>query len=390
LTGFTEGTDTAELSYDAAGLLLSDTRRGVRREFVWNYAFDLPSVSVLRQGGLDLRYYVHTPRGELLYSLEAGDGSRGFYHYDEMGNTLFLSNDAGSMTDRYAYSPYGTLLASTGLTDNPFTFQGRHGVLRLSSTGLYSVRTRVYDSTTAAFLSRDPVVRLHPKLINPYQFAARNPLTFVDMTGQDPEPPQPAGGGIVQGADTAAVTGEIVGPWLEGLAPSQELQEIANKVSPRSRQSAQEAYRILIKGPERFGTISAVGKWIRRGSTALQLVQRIFDVKRIIGAQLKVGDEYDEELRRNRYNYEARYQQIMDDFKAKKISYAEAKRLHDRISQERQLANDAAWDIFASKLWLNFFIFEKDLLGSRVPGYEFVKDKVGLAPEEKLQQVPGQ
>jgi|GEM_PF-1556159 len=170
LMKLTEGSETTEFTYDAFSLMLSETRGAITRQFVWNYAFALPSISVVRQGGSDLRYYVHTPDGELLYSIDAADRSRRFYHYDEMGNTLFLTNDQGAITDSYAYAPYGTLLASTGSSDNPFTYEGRYGVMRLGASGLYYVRQRVFDSVNACFISRDPIARIEPRLINPYQY----------------------------------------------------------------------------------------------------------------------------------------------------------------------------------------------------------------------------
>src|SRR6185295_5419297 len=112
-------------------------------------------------------------------------GTRAFYHFDEMGNTLFLTDGSGAVSDAYAYSPYGELIASSGNSDNAFTFAGKYGALSLGS-GLYSMRRRVYDSTTASFISRDPQARLDPRLINPYQYGAGNPLAFVDVTGEEP------------------------------------------------------------------------------------------------------------------------------------------------------------------------------------------------------------
>jgi len=56
-----------------------------------------------------LRYYVYLPDGELVYCVE-GDGSRHFYHFDEMGNTTMLTNDAGIMTDSYAITSYGEIM----------------------------------------------------------------------------------------------------------------------------------------------------------------------------------------------------------------------------------------------------------------------------------------
>jgi RHS repeat-associated protein len=102
-----------------------------------------------------------------------------------VGSTLFLTDDAGAVTDTYAYSPYGEVIAETGGTDNPFTWHGRLGVLRDGE--LYSMRARWYDSVSARFLSRDPIRGIDPVRVNPYQALFGDPLSLVDPLGTDPD-----------------------------------------------------------------------------------------------------------------------------------------------------------------------------------------------------------
>lgn len=192
LVSYDAGAGPIAFTRDAYGNLLSRTEAGATREYVWNYAFELPSVSVVRgaggapaRGSGDLRYFVHTPSGELLYMIDASTNNRRFYHYDEAGNTMFLTDDAGLVTDSYAYSAYGELLAETGATDHPFTYQGRLGAMREGQ--LYHMRARVYDPETRRFLSRDPVEGMGPRSVNPYQAFYANPLMFADPTGWSPD-----------------------------------------------------------------------------------------------------------------------------------------------------------------------------------------------------------
>jgi len=162
---------------------------------------------VEREGGNDQLYYVYTPNGSLLYSVEAADNSRRDYHYDEMGNTLFLTDSAGAVIASYAYSPYGKLLGSTGSVDNPFTWQGQFGVMKEGDSGLYYMRARYYDSVSARFISRDPVKSIGPRSINPYQYAAGNPMINIDPLGLRDYPlwspvrrfPQPLPGPVIFG-----------------------------------------------------------------------------------------------------------------------------------------------------------------------------------------------
>ena len=124
LTGYTREGTAVTATYDAAGLRLSRTVGSATRSYVWNYVLGIPSASIEKQEGTDLRYYIHRPSGSLLYSIDAAGSTRSFYHFDEMGNTVFVTNDAGAAIGNYAYSPFGELIASTGGLDNPFTWQG--------------------------------------------------------------------------------------------------------------------------------------------------------------------------------------------------------------------------------------------------------------------------
>lgn len=190
------GDNSASFQYDAFGGLTQSNSNGVSRDYVWNYALSLPSMSVLRENSVDKRYYIHTPEGFLLYSLEAADNTRRDYHYDEGGNTLFLSDSSGATTDSYAYSPYGRLLGHIGSSDNLFTWQGAYGIAQMAVNDLYYMRARWYDATAARFLSRDPALLMTPIELNPYQYASIDPLQNHDPSGRAPEaidkPEEPA------------------------------------------------------------------------------------------------------------------------------------------------------------------------------------------------------
>ncbi len=184
LTSYTVGGNTVTATYDAGGRRLSRTANGTTRNYVWNDALGLPSISIERQGSTGLKYYVHTPGGALLYSMDATSDARNFYHFDEMGNNLFVTNDAGTVIGSYAYTPYGKLTASTGALDNPFTWQGEYGIMD-EGNGVYYVRARYYDADNGRFVSRDPIKSTTPKGVNPYQYALANPLRIVDVTGRE-------------------------------------------------------------------------------------------------------------------------------------------------------------------------------------------------------------
>jgi RHS repeat-associated protein len=186
LTGYRASDGSNSLfTYDATGLLATQTVGGVTRQFVWNHALYVPSVSIVRSATADLLYLVHTPAGQLLYSVDPA-GKRRFYHYDEQGNTLFTTDDSAAIADKFAYTEYGAVL-SPAAPDNLFLYGGRYGALYLGAN-LYSFRQRVYDAVSGAFLSPDAKSHFAPNLLSPYAYANANPLLFVDINGADPDP----------------------------------------------------------------------------------------------------------------------------------------------------------------------------------------------------------
>jgi RHS repeat-associated protein len=66
-------------------------------------------------------------------------------------------------------------MTSTGGPANAYTFTGQQ---RDTRTGLYYFRARYYDPRSGRFISQDPI-----QSIDPYVYAANDPLDFVDPTG---------------------------------------------------------------------------------------------------------------------------------------------------------------------------------------------------------------
>jgi len=189
LTSYTKAGSTTTMAYDGLGHRISRTiGTNTTSNYVWSYALLLPSILIEKQGVTDYRYYIRMPGGELLYSMNATTNERSFYHFDEMGNTAFISDDSGSIIGSYAYTPFGGLTSSTGELDNLFTWQGEMGAMD-EGNGLYYIRARYFDSDTARFISRDPIEAINPRNINPYQYSFNNPLKYRDITGRKPGQP---------------------------------------------------------------------------------------------------------------------------------------------------------------------------------------------------------
>ena len=201
LTSIRTADGLVRFEYDGPGMMTA--RIGSTHDvFVWNYALHLPSPAVQRRrvgdADADYRYFVHLPGGRLMYRIDAETNARAFYHFDETGNTTALTGEDGAVTDTYAVSPFGEVIARSGGTDNPFLWLGAYSVMEEPSAGLYYHRMRFYDPVTARFLSPEPLDLVGARELSPYQYAFANPVNAVDAAGLqgvwelDPEDTKPS------------------------------------------------------------------------------------------------------------------------------------------------------------------------------------------------------
>lgn len=100
-----------------------------------------------------------------------------FYHTDVQGSVVALSDHTGSLTEVYAYSPFGKT-NQTGTSGNPYLYAGR----RLDTeTGLYYYRSRHYDAETGRFVQPDPIGIQGG--LNLYAYVKNNPVNLLDPLG---------------------------------------------------------------------------------------------------------------------------------------------------------------------------------------------------------------
>jgi RHS repeat-associated protein len=131
------------------------------------------------------RYYVWSSHGLLAHLDVTDNGSQitvnavRYYHADEQGSTLALTDEAGDVTDQFAYTPYGGV-TRTGTTDTPFQWLGGIAVQN-EGAGLYYMLNRYYSATTKKFISTDP--KGIDGGANLYAYGNLNPLAFVDPYG---------------------------------------------------------------------------------------------------------------------------------------------------------------------------------------------------------------
>jgi RHS repeat-associated protein len=98
-----------------------------------------------------------------------------FYHYDRMGNVLFLTDTAGNKAAEYVMEGFGNTIYSSGsVTDNHRLSTKEYD----SNSGLYYFMARWYYPKTGNFLSKDPIPS-----INPYPYCGQNPINRIDPQG---------------------------------------------------------------------------------------------------------------------------------------------------------------------------------------------------------------
>jgi YD repeat-containing protein len=154
LSQYVAGAESQSFSYDAFGNVISRTQGATSQQYVWNYANGSPTLDEVMVAGTPVRYFIHTPSGLLLHSIEAAGGARRFVHYDEEGNTLCLTDDAGALAASYAYSPTGAVTASGTGMDPAFTLGAAGGAMQLGSSGLFMAPGGgIYDSKFAREVS---------------------------------------------------------------------------------------------------------------------------------------------------------------------------------------------------------------------------------------------
>ena len=132
--------------------------------------------------GVPHRYYLWGVGliGHVDVNPDTGKETVVYYHGNEVGSTLALTDEEGQVTDTYAYTPYGEVSTHGGTTETSYLYNGGLGV-RHEGDGIYHMKARYYSAKLKRFLSRDPLGLDGGH--NLYAFADGNPIFFMDPFG---------------------------------------------------------------------------------------------------------------------------------------------------------------------------------------------------------------
>ena len=121
--------------------------------------------------------------------MRGGTGGLRYYHRNQQYSINAITNGGGAVTERYAYSAYGTptILDASGVEqsssseNNRYTYTGREYDEALD---LYHYRARMYDSASGRFVSKDPIGYFGG--INLYEYVRSRPTNLTDPDGKNP------------------------------------------------------------------------------------------------------------------------------------------------------------------------------------------------------------
>ena len=184
LTAVSGPGNSASYFYDPLGNRVSQTISGLTTNFqidpigLGNVVAAFSGTGVYNNSGGLLAHYTY---GLGLVSQVGAPGTASYYDFGQSGNTIGMTNAAGSYVNRYSYSPFGQTTTASASLANPFTYAGQFGVTT-DGSGLQLMRFRFYDPTTGDFLSRDPL-GLAGGDENLRRYVGNNPGLFVDPVG---------------------------------------------------------------------------------------------------------------------------------------------------------------------------------------------------------------
>ena len=188
LTAYTNGSAWATLLYEADGNRISKTTATGTTLYLVAMVNPTGYPQVVEEfsvgGGVTNLVKVYACGLRLISQRQAPSGTLSFYSYDGHGSIRFLTSTNGTVPDTYVYDAYGTLIASTGSTQNYYLYCGEQWDPDL---GLYYLRARCYQPNLGRFWTMDTFMGDNQDLasLHKYLYCADNPVNLVDPSGNE-------------------------------------------------------------------------------------------------------------------------------------------------------------------------------------------------------------
>lgn len=163
---------TASFKYDALGRRIEKSVNGASTGFLYDGA---QAIAELKGSALDTLYHTGLEIDEVLARYGAS-GNRTLLT-DALMSVIAQANDDQSVSNFYAYSPYGQAITLGPDGGNSLQYTGREN----DGTGLYYYRARYYDPVLKRFIAEDPIGIVGG--LNLYAFVDGDPVSLVDPEG---------------------------------------------------------------------------------------------------------------------------------------------------------------------------------------------------------------
>jgi RHS repeat-associated protein len=201
------GAVSASYTYNGDGLRASKTVGGTTTTFTYDTNGHVPLL--LADGTSD---YVYGPTGAPVEQFTPGGSGPQYYFSDAHGSTEELTSGTGTLDATYAYNAWGKTTTHTGTAATAIEYAAAYVD---AETGLLYFQDRYYDPTTAEFVTVDPLVA---DTLDPYMYAADNPLNLLDPLGLFTWSVGLIAGGIsaITGVVGLALDGTVVGTVIGG------------------------------------------------------------------------------------------------------------------------------------------------------------------------------
>ncbi|WP_338326700.1 RHS repeat-associated core domain-containing protein [Streptomyces lasalocidi] len=176
-----EGAASTGYVYDADGNLL--IRRNASGETVLYLGTTEVHLNNATGRYWGQRYYGFDGNAVALRSNKTGTDTVCWLAADQHGtSSVALNSSTQAVTKRYT-TPFGaTRSGGTGSWPDDKAFLGKTAD---ASTGLTHIGAREYDPSTGRFISADPLLETDkPQTLNGYTYAANNPVSFSDPSGE--------------------------------------------------------------------------------------------------------------------------------------------------------------------------------------------------------------
>ncbi len=134
---------------------------------------------------------IHYLSGGAVFISNNGQDSLLFGYADYQGSLIALTDQNGTVLERYAYDPWGQRrdTSNWALSDTRTRWllnRGYTGHEHLDAFGIINMNGRVYDPLTAQFFSPDPFVQAPGNWLNynRYGYCYNNPFSYTDPSGE--------------------------------------------------------------------------------------------------------------------------------------------------------------------------------------------------------------